>query len=38
MGGREGEYTFLSAKGRVQLKASKDTVAQRFWKELIDLI
>lgn len=38
MGSREGEYTLLSAKGRTNLKGSKDEVARRFWAEMIQLI
>ena len=38
MGSSEGEYTLLSAKGRVQLNGSKDAVAHAFWKEMVALM
>jgi phosphopantothenoylcysteine decarboxylase / phosphopantothenate---cysteine ligase len=38
MGSSEGEYRFLSAKGCITLKGSKDAVAHAFFKELAELI
>jgi phosphopantothenoylcysteine decarboxylase/phosphopantothenate--cysteine ligase len=38
MGSPEGEYTLLSARGRVKLYGPKDEVARRFWQDIAGLI
>ncbi|MDD1685009.1 MAG: bifunctional phosphopantothenoylcysteine decarboxylase/phosphopantothenate--cysteine ligase CoaBC [Methanoregula sp.] len=38
MGSQEGEYTFLCAKEKIQLKGPKETVAHLFWKEMARIL
>jgi phosphopantothenoylcysteine decarboxylase / phosphopantothenate---cysteine ligase len=38
LGSSNGDYTLLSARGSVQLKGSKDAVAQGIWREMAALM
>jgi phosphopantothenoylcysteine decarboxylase/phosphopantothenate--cysteine ligase len=36
MGSRDGDYTLLSAEGRVRMTGTKEAVACRLWKEIVE--
>ncbi len=38
MGSRDGDYTLLTAKGCRKIMGDKDTIAHRFWNEMIGIL